>query len=133
MSVQNQSHHPNHDLSQKPIVQHQNQIKQQWNHTGQVTGAQVDEKNLENKSIDWAPNNQIQHQGTTNYHSSQEMFSQVSQQVQSSQVPMGYVPGQQIPHQSTQVAQVNLGKIASQPQTGMYNKTINKFRIFLLY
>lgn len=112
MAVQNQPQHPNHDLSQqKPIaiVQPQNQIKQQWNHTGQITATAIDERHPD-KSNEWTPNNQIsQQQAMSNFHSGQETLDQMQQQVnvQSSQVPVGYVPGQQLPQQTSQLAQMN--------------------------
>lgn len=122
MGVQNLPQHPNHDLSQqKPIVQHQNQLKQHWNHTGQITSTQIDDRQSENKSSDWAPNNQLpHHQVAPNYQSEQEMFGQMQQvHVQSSQVPMGYMPGQ--PQQTSQLAQMNVVKVPNQ-QPGRFSK-----------
>lgn len=126
--TQNQTQHPNHDLSQqKSIAQHPNQVKQQWNHTGQTTGAQVEDRLPDSKSSDWAPSNQIPQQPVTpNYHSGQEIFGNVpQQQVQSSQVPMGYVPGQLLPQQSSQLPQINIAK--PQTQSGKFNQVM-KFR-----
>lgn len=114
LNVQNQ--HQNHDISQqKPAIQQQNQIKQQWNHTGQATNPQMEERQVESKSSDWAANNQLsQHQVSSNFHAGQEMFGQIQQgHVQSSQVQMSYASGQQLP-QHTQVAQMNVAKSSNQ-------------------
>lgn len=122
IGVQNQ--HPNHDLTQqKSAVQHQNQIKQ-WNHTGQATNPQAEERHLENKSSDWAPNNQISQQVPSNFQAGQEMFGEMQQQqgqVQSTQVPIGYASGQQLPQQTTQMAQISVAKPANQQQPGKLN------------
>lgn len=130
MNVQNQPAHANHDLSQKPIVQHHNQMKQ-WNHTGQATTTQADEHPAI-KSSDWTPNSQIpQQQVTSNYHSGQEAFSQVQQQqvpVQPSQVSVGYGQRQQLPQQDSQAAQINVGKAVNQQhQPGSKNSYYSFF------